>query len=391
MMTKKITESMIQILFIRHFFGRMLSAISLDVDPKNDRRWHAIVGNDKTRLAFIHWICNYCSIGVRNKPLAMLYGPPGVGKTSLTKLASQIFNLKYIRFNMSSFRKKEDLQKLHATIHCNTAPLSSSSVSSRFMVSAESEEMCRKFLHTSSSSSSSSSLPRKTLSLIVLEECDSLPTESQMLLKSVLANVCEQAKHKRVNPVVVLGNDYEKLKILLSVEGSLVLAFHPLSITDLRKISPHASMDTLINCKGDARCLSKPLPRDQPKKKDDDESPIKPSSLTSFADKISSWMNVEHCLNVSSVDEMLLACDHTSHLSLLESAHILSNDVHRLFISLYDHRQTKCYYPYKPDNAILQYKGEQHALFPYSAESIQSNIIPFCERMKMNIAPAFGS
>ncbi|MBS7643446.1 replication factor C large subunit [Candidatus Bathyarchaeota archaeon] len=67
-----------------------------------------IIGNEKAKSQFLNWLKNW-EIGT--KPV-LLYGPPGVGKTTLVRVAAKEFGYSIIEMNASDFRTEEKVMRI---------------------------------------------------------------------------------------------------------------------------------------------------------------------------------------------------------------------------------------------------------------------------------------
>lgn len=67
-----------------------------------------VIGNDEAKTAFIDWLKNKR----RTKKAILLYGPPGVGKTTLVNAAANEFGFRVIEMNASDTRSEKAINKL---------------------------------------------------------------------------------------------------------------------------------------------------------------------------------------------------------------------------------------------------------------------------------------
>ena len=65
-----------------------------------------LVGNEEARYDFVEWFTKWKK---GTKPI-LLVGPPGIGKTTLAKLAAKHFGFDMIQLNASDVRKKGRIQ-----------------------------------------------------------------------------------------------------------------------------------------------------------------------------------------------------------------------------------------------------------------------------------------
>jgi len=74
------------------------------------RRIDDVVGNPEAKKAFVAWLNKWLA-GKPDKKAALLYGPPGSGKTSLVYAAANQLGLELIEANASDVRTSEALQR----------------------------------------------------------------------------------------------------------------------------------------------------------------------------------------------------------------------------------------------------------------------------------------
>jgi len=71
-----------------------------------------VVDQDQAKKMFIPWIRQWISGATPPKKAALLYGPAGVGKTSLVEAVAREYGVELIEMNASDFRRKEDIERV---------------------------------------------------------------------------------------------------------------------------------------------------------------------------------------------------------------------------------------------------------------------------------------
>ncbi len=71
-----------------------------------------VVDQEEAKKLLIPWIKKWLSGTIPEKKAALLYGPPGVGKTSLVEAICNEFKLEKIEMNASDFRRKKDIERV---------------------------------------------------------------------------------------------------------------------------------------------------------------------------------------------------------------------------------------------------------------------------------------
>ncbi len=66
---------------------------------------------DDAKRKFVAWLQSWLK-GKPKKKAALLYGPPGSGKTSLIEAAAREYNLELIEMNASDFRRRKDIERV---------------------------------------------------------------------------------------------------------------------------------------------------------------------------------------------------------------------------------------------------------------------------------------
>ena len=70
-----------------------------------------VVDQEEAKSQFLTWIETWIRGKVPEKRAALLYGPPGVGKTSLVEAVVRDYKLELLELNASDYRRAEDIRK----------------------------------------------------------------------------------------------------------------------------------------------------------------------------------------------------------------------------------------------------------------------------------------
>jgi len=76
------------------------------------KRIDEVVDQEQAKKLFIPWLRQWLTGRPPEKKAALLYGPAGVGKTSLVEAAANEFGLELIEMNASDFRRREDIERI---------------------------------------------------------------------------------------------------------------------------------------------------------------------------------------------------------------------------------------------------------------------------------------
>ncbi len=73
------------------------------------KRIEEVVNQEEAKMKFVSWLRKWPNV---QKRAALLYGPPGCGKTSLVEAAANEFGYELIEMNASDFRRKTDIERI---------------------------------------------------------------------------------------------------------------------------------------------------------------------------------------------------------------------------------------------------------------------------------------
>nr|NAZ31913.1 replication factor C large subunit [Acidilobus sp.] len=75
------------------------------------KRVDEVVDQEEAKSQLLTWIESWLAGKVPSKRAALLYGPPGVGKTSLVEAIVRDYKLELLELNASDYRRAEDIRK----------------------------------------------------------------------------------------------------------------------------------------------------------------------------------------------------------------------------------------------------------------------------------------
>jgi replication factor C large subunit len=78
------------------------------VEKYRPKKTDDVIGNEEAKAAFVEWLKNKR----RSKKAVLLYGPPGVGKTTLVNAAANEFGFKVIEMNASDTRSEKAISQV---------------------------------------------------------------------------------------------------------------------------------------------------------------------------------------------------------------------------------------------------------------------------------------
>ncbi len=131
------------------------------------KRVEDVVDQEKAKELLIPWIEKWIRGNPPDKKGALLWGPPGVGKTSLVEAICNEYNLEKVELNASDFRRKSDIERI-ALVAATKKPL-----------------------------------PPKKGRIVLLDEVDGLSPRGDEGAISAILELLQKAK----NPIIMTAND----------------------------------------------------------------------------------------------------------------------------------------------------------------------------------------
>lgn len=175
------------------------------------KRISDVVDQDNAKREFIAWLTQW----LKRKPekkAALLYGPPGCGKTSLVEAAANEYGLELIEMNASDFRRREDIERI---------------------VKIAATQM---------------SLFGRKGKIILLDEVDGISGTADRGGLDAILDLINATRH----PVVMTANDPWDQKLRPLREASKLIAFNRLSDTVVVQVLKNICIAERIECEPQA-------------------------------------------------------------------------------------------------------------------------------------------
>jgi len=154
------------------------------------RRIDEVADQEQAKKILIPWFKKWLSGEPPEKRAALLYGPPGVGKTSLIEAIANEYDLELLELNASDYRRRSDIERIVG-------------------VAAKRKSLFKRGV------------------VILLDEVDGINPREDAGGIEALVNIIKETR----NPIVMTANDPWKDQLRPLREHSLLVEFKPLSTT----------------------------------------------------------------------------------------------------------------------------------------------------------------
>lgn len=175
------------------------------------RRVEEVVGQDQAKKALREWLEEWLKGRVPSKRVALLYGPPGVGKTSLVEALARELNMEVLELNASDYRRRSDIERTVA-------------------VAAKKRPLFRRGL------------------IILMDEVDGLDPKADEGGIEALMNVVKET----LNPIIMTANDPWREHLRDLREYSLMVEFRELTNTQIIALLQRICESERLKCDKEA-------------------------------------------------------------------------------------------------------------------------------------------
>jgi replication factor C large subunit len=170
-----------------------------------------VVNQEEAKKAFLNWLDSWLQ-GKPERKAALLYGPPGSGKTSLVEAAAREYGLELLEMNASDYRRASDIERVAL-------------VSSR-----------------------GASLVRARGKIILLDEVDGISATADLGALDAIVNLINKTSY----PVVLVANDPWDPKLRELREVCLLIEFKRLTKTEIKKVLQNICRNEKLDCEDEA-------------------------------------------------------------------------------------------------------------------------------------------